>query len=425
MNPLHHFLVQVDDEYQRRIGTGIDGIPIEVSVLDKPYWHIQVSGKVVKSPSKIPAQHLYSEPAGFPHPLRYYGGADAAQAIAELQSVHKSLPSVANIEYEKQRYYEQDDNKTLDSRLESRYTYDRIYRVQEQGVLNKVNAALFERPVRHTIRGFGTENIREGDTILLRYSAFAPYQDQDGATKFANFSHFQDGKPVYKVNPSDVIGYERNGKVTMVNAHVAVKPVPQKGIEEVIEDGKPMLVRRSVSGKLLIPVVEKATKLLGQVVYEPTIKGYGHVKQGSMVYYSPDSEEKYTIKGQELYVMKAWELMACVEDDAYRPVADYVLLAPVSVKVDIGANIMLPDTASFTIFLTQGTVMKCGPNVQEVKNGQVVSFRGKANGQMGPSALYVEDQGYNWSVQVVPSMQLVTRKGCVLVRECDLLAVVQ
>lgn len=425
MNPLHHFLVQVDDEYQRRIGIGIDGIPIEVSVQDKPYWHIQTSGTVVKAPANIPPLHLYSEPAGFPHPLRYYGGEHAAQAIAELEAVHANLPSVANIEYQKQRYYENDDNRTLDNRLEKRYAYDRIYQAQKNNVLSKVNAALFERPVRKSVRGFGTENIKDGDTILLRYHAFAPYQDEDGATKFANFMYFQDGKPVYKVLPSDVIGYVRNGKVTMVNGHVALKPVPQKGITEEIVDGKPMMCKKSLTTDLLIPVTEKATKLMGEVVHEPNVKGYGHVKTGSIVYYSPDSDEKYTIFGQELYIMKAWELMACVEPEIYRPVKDYVLLAPISVKVDIGANLLLPETASFSIFLTQGRVMKCGPEVEEVKNGQVVAFRGKANGQMGHSAFYMEDQGWPWSVQVLPSMQIVHRKGCILVRECDLLAVVQ
>jgi len=428
------YLVKVSDEYERVIGTGINGLPILVSTLDtkSAYAHIQPEGTVVAIPENGRGVVITSQYQGFPHPLRYFSGEDAAITIHSLMQTAKNQVNMDTISRENERIYEKLDNKRLDKSLEARKSYQGMFENNIKSTKRKVNCAGFDSPKRFNSNEFGTDKISVGDTVYLSYLALGPNQDENGETVFLNFMYRDiDGKNVYMVNAAHMLGYKKGNDVVMVNGYMAIEPLPHPDIEEVVVDGKPMMARKMAmtNGTIVVPLVEKATRLRGRVVYTCAtfpleFNGYNLVRQGDEVLYTPDSEEKYRINGKEVYVMKTWEAVASVEENTFYPNGDYVALKVENFEINTKFNMHIPDPVDINPFMTDGKVMRIGPDVKELKLGDIAIFNGKQNGnKMGFSLVYVPDMGWNYTATVKPSNQLIMRKGMILVREADILGV--
>jgi co-chaperonin GroES (HSP10) len=209
--------------------------------------------------------------------------------------------------------------------------------------------------------------------VYFHYLSLRPDTEEQPSVSYVGDG--ENGMNIHMIQNKDMYCYLRDGEINMLWGWALVLPKYDTDVEDVELDGHNIKAKMSKSG-LVLSVGEEP--LLQQGVVEhinPTdfVLSRRNLSKGDTVLFLKNANFKNTIEDVEYYVMREWDIIAKKEDTCYKPLGDYVAIKELSeIKSSLITEGYLKEE-----MIRKGEVLDVGPDVEDVKVGDIVSYNSK------------------------------------------------
>ena len=411
MQAVGKVIVKVKKEMNDKIGSFL------LASTHNETQHANLEGEIVSVPENLGDDILQVKYEGRPFPKVYVGGEHIEQAVKKLNILVKNY-------YEYLQEVQNHKNRYSPTTFEE----ETIYTVNDQiNIIDKGDTVYFHYLAlglsKDIYNTFGDEKMKELVFAVLPFPEFKKEKFWDTVKQKLNFikavegsydlddlkevvfhlfpavssikwnevakeissqidycltfSNFlyrdSDGNNYYRIDYSSIHAVYKHKELVPVNGKALVIPKIKD------EDTQTNIIAVSFdTHETLTGIVKKLPFQFGDESR--------YLKQEDTIIYKPDSEFKQTLRGQDYFVMRYWDIIAKIVDDKPIPLGKWVLCEPLEVYP---SELSIKDPVKYSI---RAKVITTGHDVTTLASGDEVGYRDKKL-SAGSSYLYLVKYG--------------------------------